>query len=333
MQTPQPLPILPKYLLEDEVTKECRDLLPSLPTQKGWVAAHLHQYQGFWHTTRQLAGVLSCQKHFQARHTDVLLVTNPKSGTTWLKAITFALLNRARYPDIGQHPLLTNNPHVLVPFLELDLYMNENFRHGGLESLASSPRLFSTHLPFVSLPESFKNCDCKIVYLCRNPKDTFVSLWHFTNRLRPVSKAANPIEESFGKFCKGMSLYGPYWDHVLEYWKESLKNNENMLFLKFEEMKEEPILVVRRLAEFIGCPFSAAEEAKGVVEDILRLCSFETLSNLEVNKNGKLSSGEEKNAFFRKGEVGDSVNYLTAEMAQELDCITEHKFNGSGLKF
>ncbi|KAF3431626.1 hypothetical protein FNV43_RR26357 [Rhamnella rubrinervis] len=330
MQTPQSLPLLPKYLREDEVTKECRDLLPSLPSEKGWVAAHLHQYQGFWHTTRQLAGVLSCQKHFQAKDTDILLVTNPKSGTTWLKAISFALVNRARYPDLGQHPLLTNNPHVLVPFLELDFYMNENV-FPDLNSLAS-PRLFSTHLPYVSLPESVKNSNCKLVYLCRNPKDTFVSLWHFTNKLRSVSKATNPIEESFDKFCKGVSLYGPFWDHVLEYWKESLEKQERVLFLKFEEMKEQPISLVKRLADFIGCPFSAEEEAKGAVEAVLRLCSFENLSNLEVNKIGKLPSGEETNAFFRRGEVGDWINHLTSEMAQQLDSVTQQKFNGSGLK-
>ncbi|KAH7516137.1 cytosolic sulfotransferase 12 [Ziziphus jujuba] len=332
MPIPQTLSSLPKYLLEEEVTQECRDLLPSLPTEKGWVAANLHQYQGFWHTTRQLAGVLSCQKHFQAKNSDILLVTNPKSGTTWLKAITFSLLNRSRYPDFAhQHPLLTNNPHVLVPFLELDLYIHKN-QLPNLSSFAS-PRLFSTHLPYISLPKSVKLSTCKVVYLCRNPKDTFVSLWHFTNRLRSISKSSNPIEESFRKFCRGVSLYGPFWDHVLGYWKESLERSERVLFLKFEEMKENPILEIRRLAEFIGCPFSPEEEENGVVEDIMRLCSFETLSNLEVNKNGKISSGEENKAFFRRGEVGDWMNYLTAEMAQELDSITQQKLNGCGLMF
>ena len=80
-------------------------------------------------------------------------------------------------------------------------------------------------------------------------------------------------------------------------------------------MKEQPILQLKRLADFIGCPFSLEEEAKGdVVEYTLRLCSFETLSNLEMNKNGKLSTGQEKNAFFQRGEVGNWINYLTAEM-------------------
>lgn len=141
------------------------------------------------------------------------------------------------------------------------------------------------------------------------------------------------MEEAFEKFCRGVSLYGPFWDHSLGYWKESLERPEKVLFLRFEDMKREPAFYVRKLADFIGCPFSQEEEAKNVIGNILELCCFESLSNLEVNKNGKLSSGEEYKAFFRRGEVGDWVNYLTDEMAEKLDSTVEQKLYGSGLKF
>ncbi|PQQ17036.1 cytosolic sulfotransferase 12-like [Prunus yedoensis var. nudiflora] len=149
-----------------------------------------------------------------------------------------------------------------------------------------------------------------LVYLCRDPKDTFVSLWHFANKVKAKSRGTVSLEEAFDKFCKGVSLNGPFWDHVLGYWKESLERPEKVMFFEFEEMKEEPTLHLRRLAEFLGCPFSPEEEAQGVADDILRLCSFDNLSNLDVNKNGKLSFGVENIAFFRKGEVGDWMNYL-----------------------
>lgn len=96
-------------------------------------------------------------------------------------------------------------------------------------------------------------------------------------------------------------------------------------------MKEEPGVQLRRLSEFLGCPFSAAEEEAGVVEEILGLCSFESLSGLEVNRSGKLSSGEENKAFFRRGVVGDWRNYLDEEMAARIDRIAAEKFKGSGL--
>lgn len=322
---------VPKYLKQDELTQECRDLISTLPIEKGWVASSFYKYQGFWHPCRHLQGILSCQKHFKAQDTDILLVTTPKSGTTWLKAILFALMNRTNLSlSLNSHPLLSNNPHVLVPFLEIKLYLEDE--NPDLTSF-KSPRLFSTHMPYVSLPKSVIDSQCKVVYLCRNPKDTLISLWCFTNKLRLDEMGTRSLEEAFEKFCKGVSMYGPFWDHVLDYWNQSLKNPDNVLFLKYEEMKEQPKFYLSKLAKFLGCPFSYKEENEKVVDAILELCSFENLSNLKVNKEGKLPSGEDNSAFFRKGEVGDSKNYLTTEMVERLDMICNTKFNGSGLKF
>ncbi|XP_059448399.1 cytosolic sulfotransferase 5-like [Corylus avellana] len=329
-------PPLPKHLQELEMTQECRDLISTLPTQRGWVHETIHQYQGFWFETLFMQGVVAFQKHFQADHdTDILLATNPKAGTTWLKAISFALVNRLRYPDTQRHPLLTVNPHILVPTLEIDLYNKREVPDLTTNSFTSR-RLFSTHLPYSMLPISAKNStNCKIVYLCRNPKDTLVSFWHFCNRLRPMSTStgALSLEDAFDMFCRGSSGFGPYWDHVLGYWKESIEKPEKVLFLKYEEMKEQPIANMRRLADFLGWPFSPEEEAKGVVNDISKLCSFNNMRNLEVNKSGKGSLGQENNIYFRRGQVGDWMNYLTAEMIKKLDRITEEKFHGTGLRF
>jgi hypothetical protein len=132
--------LVAKYLQDDDLSQECKELISTLPLEKAWILTHTHQYQGFWIATKILQGVLSCQKHFQALDSDIILVTAPKSGTTWLKALTFALLNRNKYPNIQNHPLLTSNPHALVPFLEIDLYSDKDYVP-DLNSL-SPPRLF-----------------------------------------------------------------------------------------------------------------------------------------------------------------------------------------------
>ncbi|KAM3269291.1 hypothetical protein P3S67_030173 [Capsicum chacoense] len=88
------------------------------------------------------------------------------------------------------------------------------------------------------------------------------------------------------------------------------------------------------MAEFLECPFSLEEENCGVVDEILRMCSFENLSNLEVNKNGKSSSFEvEYKVYFREGKVGDWKNHFTTEMSEKLNHVIEQKFQGSGLRF
>ncbi|KAF2288406.1 hypothetical protein GH714_007257 [Hevea brasiliensis] len=105
-----------------------------------------------------------------------------------------------------------------------------------------------------------------------------------------------------------------------------------------EYLQNDNFSYAKRMAEFIRCPFSTEEERQGSVQKLVDLCSFEILSNLEVNKSEKHTSAAgpfrmENNAFFRKGKVGDWKNHLTAEMAARIDQITEQKFNDSGLAF
>ncbi|KAK2968020.1 hypothetical protein RJ640_001544 [Escallonia rubra] len=93
------------------------------------------------------------------------------------------------------------------------------------------------------------------------------------------ARATDIILSAFMK-C-GVSEFGPFWDHVLGYWKASLESPDKILFLKYEYMKREPSVHLKGLAKFMGQPFSMEEEKKGLVEEILKLCSFENLSNLE----------------------------------------------------
>ncbi|CAI8583426.1 unnamed protein product [Vicia faba] len=317
---------LPKYLQQHDISQDCKELLSTLPIEKGWLKPTMHQYQGFWFCPTRLHCVLSCQKSFQAFDTDILLVTAPKSGTTWLKALTFALINRNKYPNIHiNHPLLTTNPHDLVPFCDRDFV--SDFK------TISHPRLYSSHLPYELLPKSVKDSTCKVIYLCRDPKDNFVSLWHFINKIRPKSSIAFPFEEAFESFCRGVSFFGPFWEHVLGYWKKSLESSEKVMFLKYEEMKMKPDFYLKEIAKFLECPFSKEEESRGMVDDILNLCSFEKLSNLEVNKIEKTSYEIENKFFFRLGQVGDWKNLLTTDMIERINTITEKKFVKHGLSF
>ncbi|KAG5570877.1 hypothetical protein H5410_060643 [Solanum commersonii] len=321
----------PKYLQEDNLSEKCKKLLSILPKEKGWVGSYVYNCQGFWTPPKFLQGVISFQQQFQAQDSDIILVTTPKSGTTWLKSLLFALMNRVKHPIFEpNHPLLVKNPHVLVPFLEHTLYIDgrvPNF------STFTSPRLLATHVPFSSLPKSVQDSKTKLVYLSRNPRDTFISMWYFANNLIVHHKVTNSIEEMFDLFCEGASLCGPFWNHVLDYWKQSIENPKKVIFLMYEEITKKPKIELKRLAEFLECPFSIEEGNSGVVDEILKMCSFENLSNLKVNTNGKFSTGEEYKLFFRRGEIGDWKNYFTIEMSDKLNHIIEEKFQGSGLKF
>ena len=107
-----------------------------------------------------------------------------------------------------------------------------------------------------------------------------------------------------------------------------------VLFFRYEEMSRDPAEHVRRLAKFVGCPFSVEEEEACAVDAIVKLCSFEHMTGLEATKGGKteLTFGVvENSSFFRRGQVGDWENHLSPETARKIDAISEAKFRGSGL--
>ncbi|PSS24510.1 Cytosolic sulfotransferase [Actinidia chinensis var. chinensis] len=267
----------------------------------------------------------------QPQETDLILATYPKSGTTWLKALIFAIVTRTTYP-LTENPLLFNSPHELVPFLEFGLYHNNP--SPDLEGIPK-PRIFSTHMPYTALPTSIFDSKCRVVYICRNPWDQLVSFWHFSTSAakRWSTEYSISLDETLDMFCRGVISFGPFWDHVLGYWKASQGMPNKVLFLKYEDLKEDIMGQTKLLAQFLGFPFSVEEEGGGVVEEVSRLCSFENLKELEVNKTGKLSSGRDKSAFFRKAEVGDWSNYLTPPMAEKMKKLIQEKFEGSGLMF
>ncbi|XP_039172804.1 cytosolic sulfotransferase 5-like [Eucalyptus grandis] len=315
--------------------------LDQLPQQLFWETLELYWWNGFWYRPRHLEAALALRSQFRPRDDDVLLASAMKTGSTWLKALCFCILTSKRNErsrengniavstdreDQSEDPLAANHPAHYVKTLEVQVF-TENPPPDL--SVIESPRLFHTHLPYSALPESVKASPCKIVYLTRNPKDTLVSLWHFFNHFRTDEEGPFPFERAFESFCDGVCSFGPFFEHVLEYYRASLAMPEKVLFLKYEDLKRDPRGQVKRLSSFLGRQLEEEEEE---VEDIVWRCSLERLKNLEVNRNGVDPWVNMPNSvFFRKGVVGDWKSLFTAEMARRLDEIARTKLEGSGL--
>ncbi|XP_050222938.1 cytosolic sulfotransferase 12-like isoform X1 [Mercurialis annua] len=306
------------------------EVIRTLPRKKGWWS-DLQQYKGFrLRSPAVVKGLMFIEQHFKSQPEDIILASYPKCGTTWLKSLLFATINRHVFSS-SEHPLLSSNPHHLFVLLEFILDENDELQETiDLDSMPS-PRLFATHIPYTLLPDSMTGSGCKVVYICRDPKDVFVSKWHFAQKIRPKEMPPLPFREAFEMFCNGVSHFGPFWEHVLSYWKASLEAPDKVLFLKYEELKREHVVQVMRLAEFLDKPFAVEEHS--VVEEIIKSCSLKNLRNLEANEGKKFDPTAKYPDFFRKGEVGDWRNHLTPEMAEKIDGITIEKLHGSGLTF
>ncbi|KAM4133647.1 hypothetical protein ACJW30_01G346300 [Castanea mollissima] len=297
-----------EYQSDSEIDNKLKEIISSVPGKKGAAVTDLYQDEGFWCPLARLEGTLRAQRHFKPQPNQVILSSFPKSGTTWLKALIFAIMTKSHVNE-PTNPLLTRLSHECVPFIEFD------FRSISPKLNLDLP-LVATHISYTSLLKSIIDSGCKIVYLCKDPKDVLMSTWHFIRKVlvnEEVSAVEDmPLEDAFEFFCQGLSFCGPYWDHLL-----------GILFLKYEDLKNETVYWVKKIARFIGYPFSLEEEDKGVVQKIIDLCSFENMSSLEVSKSG----------MIWKGKVGDWKNHLTHKMAMQLDQIFEQKLTGSGLTF
>ena len=136
-------------------------------------------------------------------------------------------------------------------------------------------------MPYVSLPSSIIDSRCRIIYVCQNPLDQFISNWHFPSKL-PWCKDPPALEEAFELYCRGIHVSGPFENHVLGYWRASLENRDKVLFLKYEDLKEDNNVCMKRLAEFLEFPFSVEEEEQGAAEEILTDLTFSSMMRSSV---------------------------------------------------
>ncbi|KMS99819.1 hypothetical protein BVRB_1g016710 [Beta vulgaris subsp. vulgaris] len=325
------------HVLKEEVQSELRvKCLPKAPFM-GSEHTQLVKYQDFWYGDQYIQSIIMLQRHFVAQDTDIIIASLMKTGTTWLKSLLFGVVNRVDHHPIKQSPLLNHNPHELVHALEA-LYGGafDYPRPHHLDELPS-PRLFSTHLSYTSLPESIKNSGCRVLYICRNPLDTLVSLYYFSLKFMKKQYGEDfkspSMEDFFEDFYDGRHPCGPFFEHVIGYWKASLEYPEKVLFLKYEDLKDDPTLHLKRLAKFISMPFSL-QESQGVTKDIIDFCSIKNMKELEVNKSAEIvEKCFEKKSFFRKGEVGDWIHHFTPTMVERMNKLMEEKLEGTGLSF
>ncbi|XP_053551290.1 sulfotransferase 1C1 [Bombina bombina] len=259
---------------------------------------------------------------FQAKPDDLLIATYPKAGTTWMQEIVDSIMNDGDIEKAKRAPT-----HVRSPFLEIS---SPPPVPSGIEVLEKtpSPRLIKTHLPYELIPKSFWEQDCKVIYVARNAKDNAVS-YYFFDKMNKTQPDPGTWEQYTECFLQGETAWGSWFDHVIGWWKA--KDKHKILYVFYEDMKEDPKREIRKVMTFLGKNISEA-----VLEKIYQHTSFQAMKqNPMANYSSMPSSVLDQSCypFMRKGQVADWKNYFTEKQSKAFDAACQSRMNGMDLKF
>lgn len=169
---------------------------------------------------------------YQPDPTDVFIATYPKCGTTWGQQLAHCLRTRGDM-DFGE---ITD----VVPWLEISHDL-------GIDNLAAQkakPHCFKSHLSWNQIPKGGK-----YIHITRNPESVLLSFYQFFEGWFFESGSIDIDTFAEDLFFQGTGS-GLYWNHINEWWDQ--REREDILFLCYEHMLEDPHQLIRYVAEFMN---------------------------------------------------------------------------------
>jgi len=200
---------------------------------------------------------------------DVMLLSYPRSGNTWLRTICAFMMYEDR--QIKNFDDITR----LLP----DVYWGiSNFAH------YSKPRIIKTHQPYAFAHEiNNKMLYQRCIYIVRHPYQVVISFFKLQKQL-----FANPetsLDRFVEQFVSGRVPGNCSWqEHVIS-WTSAARDRE-MLILKYEDLSTDPASIIRQVGMFLGQIVSDEK-----IQIILQKTSRKAMNNF-YNKNPLIKDGQ-----------------------------------------
>uniref|UniRef100_T1GQK1 Sulfotransferase domain-containing protein n=1 Tax=Megaselia scalaris TaxID=36166 RepID=T1GQK1_MEGSC len=231
--------------------------------------------------------------NFDVFEDDVWIVTFPKCGTTWTQEMVWLLMNN-------------------LDFEELDLKK-------GKPIDIPRPRLLKTHSAMQLLPKQLWTKNPKIIFVVRDPRDAFISMFHHIQFF--FGKTFNENLESFVE--NGLKYEG-FWEMALNFY--ALRDRENIMFFSYEQMKKDLKIIVLKVSAFLGKEYSEADINKLVnhldfnnMKDLPAVSHRIELEEFKKEYNIKDEDVIKDAKFMRKGVVGSYKKEMSEELLQKID--------------
>ncbi|MCC6930030.1 MAG: sulfotransferase domain-containing protein [Gemmatimonadaceae bacterium] len=253
---------------------------------------------------------------YTPRADDVFVVTQMKCGTTWMQNVVYEVLKRGKGDLVETGAAM----YAIAPWLEGR--KSVSVEQAPLVGTERPSRIIKTHLPVALCPFDAR---ARYIYVARHPVSCFASCIDF------VDTNVGGMSPDLGAFEAWYTSpehmwWGTWTDHVKGWWERAKASPGNVLFVYFEDMKQDLGAVVQQVAAFLGVAPLTADERAAVVHK----CGFaymqEHQDNFEMHPPHILQTNAE---LFVSGSA-DRYKNVPAEIRARVAEWVVREMEGSG---
>lgn len=217
-----------------------------------WPIFKLFEWYGSWPRAlgRGFTQRMFAAGRYDPAPNDVLIGSYFKSGTNWTMqtALQIAHRGRADFEHIHDYVPWYELPEKQAYAVKLD---DERVRTAAERGL----RIIKTHLPMQLLGHGSSGY---YIWVVRDPKDMFVSSYRFIHAVM-MGPLMPSVDKWLDTFLSANTILGSWAEHAHGGWVR--RDEPNVLFLTFEEMKADSRRAIERMATLLGVDLTEQELA------------------------------------------------------------------------
>eukprot|EP00529_Nitzschia_sp_RCC80_P029127 CAMPEP_0113472338 /NCGR_PEP_ID=MMETSP0014_2-20120614/17462_1 /TAXON_ID=2857 /ORGANISM="Nitzschia sp." /LENGTH=332 /DNA_ID=CAMNT_0000365041 /DNA_START=135 /DNA_END=1130 /DNA_ORIENTATION=- /assembly_acc=CAM_ASM_000159 len=248
---------------------------------------------------------------------EVVITTTPKAGTTWMQQICHQL--RSAVPDGGDMDF--DEISRVVPWIELAYDQQQDLNADQYGEVDKKPRIFKSHCWQNHCPKFGKT-----IVVIRQPTDVVVSFYKFFEDwfFEPGSISMDDFADEFW-LARGVPpskmQNASYFVHLVSWYKRLLQQTQNdtydeghVMFVCFEDLKDDLERQVRRVARFISTDKFDFDQPD-IIKIAVEKSSYEFMKEHSYHFDEKLSKlsrneacGLPKDAGMKKGKIATGTS-------------------------
>jgi hypothetical protein len=240
-------------------------------------------------------------RHQGFKPADVMLGSYPRSGSTWLRFTLFEILT-------GEPSGFDN---VNAAFRGLSDYK------AGWPLLPDGGRFIGTHEPYNA---SYR----RAIYLVRDVRDVALSEYAYEKN-RGVGREL--LDDYLQDLLRGRKRHGSWQDHVQSWLDSPLARNENLLLLRYEDLRRDSVEMFMKLLDFLAVKVDRKTVEKAVANTSLeRMREKEDRLYQQENYSAvprrPLRGAQPNERFVRSGKVGGWQDQLSQPQLRLIEQYT-----------